>query len=110
MSDPSQVWPPPPNPNAAAANPVPTGANGDRTTCPKCNRKLLTMASPFCNWCGERIDDDVYQARAAEARQSQDNAERAQLEVQMQEEARFGVIGRLKRRAKTNIKPSKPLF
>ena len=93
MSDKDQVWPPAPGPQA-----VPTA----RTHCPACERKLLTQTSALCNWCGARIDDPEYQARAAANRQAVDEAERARVEAIAQEEARYGVIGRLKRLAKQN--------
>jgi hypothetical protein len=105
MSDPSKVWPPP-----ATAGTGSGTTDGARTTCPKCSRKLLTQGSPFCNWCGERIEDEEFQARAAEARQSQDSKERSELEALIQEEAQFGVIGRLKRRAKSGGNPPRPLI
>ena len=106
MSDPSQVWPP--KPTSANAGSVPP--DGARLNCPKCKRKLLTQASVFCNWCGERIEDEEYQARAAEARQSRDQADKAQLEAEMQEEQLYGVLGRLKRRAKSGNNNPGPLF
>ena len=96
MSDNSEVWPPAPGPQHAP--PPPEGA--PRTTCPACSRKLLTQASALCNWCGAKIDDPEYQAQAAQARQARDEAERAQVEAVVQEEARYGVFGRLRRRAK----------
>jgi len=33
-------------------------------TCPHCNRKLMTLTSPVCNWCGQRIEDKRFQAEA----------------------------------------------
>ena len=82
----------------------------ERKTCPACGRKLLTQTSVLCNWCGAKIDDPEYLARAAEGRQALDQQERAQLESIVQEEARFGVFGRLKHRAKTKPGGNKPLF
>ena len=72
------------------------------THCPACSRKLLTQASALCNWCGARIDDPSYQERAARSRQDLDRTELTQLETLVQEEARYGIFGRLKRRAKQN--------
>jgi hypothetical protein len=36
--------------------------------CPRCQRKLITHASPKCNWCGEEIEDAAYQQLAQTAR------------------------------------------
>ena len=71
-------------------------------TCPSCRRRLLTHSSILCNWCGAKIDDPDYLARAAESRQALDRQEREQVEAVVQEESRYGIFGRLKRRAKTN--------
>lgn len=79
-------------------------------SCPSCKRKLLTQASVLCNWCGAKIEDDDYQARAAQQRLAQDEQERLQVESVAQEEARYGVFGRLKRLGKTKPSGSKPLF
>lgn len=68
--------------------------------CPNCGRALLTQTSALCNWCGAKIEDEEYQRHAAEIRQARDAAERAAIESVVQETARYGVIGRLKRRAK----------
>lgn len=89
-----EVWPPAPKPPAGTAK-----------TCPACARKLLTQTSMLCNWCGAKIDDPDYLARAAEARHEMDAAERAQVDALTKEEAKFGVLGRLRRRAKTNSGP-----
>ena len=35
------------------------------TTCPKCQRKLLSLSSARCNWCGHEIADPDYQQQAA---------------------------------------------
>jgi len=87
------------------SNPItnqPTPAPSESKSCPECKRKLLTQTSAFCNWCGAKIDDPEFQAQAAEQRRALDEQERAGLEAIVQEEARYGVLGRLKRRAKTN--------
>jgi ribosomal protein L37AE/L43A len=68
--------------------------------CPNCGRKLLTQTSILCNWCGAKIDDPAYLERAAETRHQHDESERAAVETLIHEEARYGVLGRLKRRAK----------
>lgn len=96
MSETPEVWPPAPGPQHAP----PPADGAPRTTCPVCNRKLLTQTSALCNWCGAKIDDLEYQAQAAETRHARDEAERAQVESVVQEEARYGVFGRLRRRAK----------
>lgn len=38
--------------------------------CPHCRRRLLSQASPTCNWCGREIEDTAYQQRAAVAREA----------------------------------------
>ena len=68
--------------------------------CPACNRKLLTQTSALCNWCGAKIDNPDYQARAAQSRLERDQQERAALETVIQEEAQHGILGRLKRLGK----------
>lgn len=73
--------------------------------CPACGRKLLTRTSALCNWCGARIDNPDYQAQAEAQRQALDQAERTQVDTIAQEEAKFGVFGRLKRRAKLGQGP-----
>ena len=98
MSENPEVWPP--APKAAGAQ---TPAK-ETKTCPTCHRKLLTQTSILCNWCGAKIDDPEYLARAAEGRQALDQQEREQIEAVVQEETKFGVFGRLKRRAQN--KPS----
>lgn len=99
--------------NPAGAN-VPQAAQISADTpvithCPACSRKLLTQTSALCNWCGAKINDPVYQARAAENRSTLDQIERRQVETVVQEEARYGVFGRLKRRAKQNPTKQNPL-
>jgi ribosomal protein L37AE/L43A len=79
-----------------------TTVKRDINTCPACKRKLLSHTSVLCNWCGAKIDDPDYQEQAAQARQSQDQLERERIEALIQEEARYGTLGRLRRRAKTN--------
>lgn len=73
--------------------------------CPACGRKLLTRTSALCNWCGARIDNPDYQAQAEAQRHALDQAERTQVDTIAQEEAKFGVFGRLKRRAKLGQGP-----
>lgn len=101
MSSNPETWPPAPGPQHAAQNPA-TSSEEVRTTCPACGRKLLTQTSALCNWCGAKIDDPEYQQRAAQTRHEWDEAERTQVETVVQEEARYGVFGRLRRRAKEN--------
>ena len=40
------------------------------TECPYCRRRLLSQASPTCNWCGREIEDAAYQQRATVAREA----------------------------------------
>ncbi len=77
-------------------------AKPDVAACPACKRRLLTQTSALCNWCGAKIDNDEYQARAAQTRQERDAQERAELETLIQEEAQHGILGRLKRLGKQN--------
>ena len=101
MNDPSKptTWPPPPQTGQSAASPSGAAEIG---VCPTCKRRLLTQTSALCNWCGAKIDNDDYQARAAQTRQERDAQERAELESLIQEEAQHGILGRLKRLGKQN--------
>ena len=82
----------------------------DVAACPTCKRRLLTQTSALCNWCGAKIDNDEYQARAAQTRLERDAQERAELETLIQEEAQHGILGRLKRLGKQNkTAPAKDL-
>jgi predicted amidophosphoribosyltransferase len=83
---------------------LPPVAKPDVKSCPYCKRKLLTQTSALCNWCGKKIDDPDYQEKAALTRQQQDQHVRAQVEAAVQEDARYGILGRLKRRAKESGK------
>src|SRR5689334_18679580 len=109
MSSDSQTWPPAPGPHHAAQAADTSADEELRTNCPACGRKLLTQTSALCNWCGAKIDDPEYQARAAQTRHERDAAERQQVESVAQEEARYGVFGRLRRRAKQNPGRNNPL-
>ncbi|HVV98894.1 MAG TPA: hypothetical protein VHB77_01070, partial [Planctomycetaceae bacterium] len=91
MSELDGVWPPKPDR---------TAGNKDVKRCTHCNRPLLTQTSMLCNWCGAKIEDDEYQRQAAENRHARDAAERASIEEQQEETARYGPLGRLRRRAK----------
>ena len=71
-------------------------------TCPECKRRLLTKTSMLCNWCGAKINDPDYQARAAQNRLESDHQERTDLELVIQEEAELGILGRLRRLGKQN--------
>ena len=85
-------------------------AKPDIAVCPACKRRLLTQTSALCNWCGAKIDNDEYQARAAQTRLERDTQERAELESLIQEEAQHGILGRLKRLGKQNkAAPAKDL-
>jgi hypothetical protein len=57
----------------------------------------------MCNWCGAVIGDEEYQQRAAEERAAQDAETKRQVEIEQQETARFGVLGRLKRLKKEGV-------
>ena len=85
-----KVWPPAPAPTAQA------GAK----FCPSCGRKLLTQTSALCNWCGKKIDDADYQQRALQERLERDAMDRQAVEASIQQEAEYGTLGSLKRRAK----------
>ena len=37
----------------------------DFRLCPYCQRKLLALASPACNYCGRRLPDEYLKARQA---------------------------------------------
>jgi ribosomal protein L37AE/L43A len=91
------IWPPAPQSASAAGE-----AKTDIAVCPSCGRRLLTQTSALCNWCGAKIDNPDYQARAAQTRAERDASERAALEAQVQEEAQHGILGRLKRLGKQN--------
>ena len=78
--------------------------------CPSCHRKLLTQTSILCNWCGEKIDDPDFLERAAAERTARDEQERHRVESVAQEEAQYGIFGRLKRMAKPQSAPKKPLL
>ena len=94
------VWPPAPQP----LHSPPAVSSGDApiAVCPACGRRLLTQTSALCNWCGAKIDDPDYQARAAQTRHERDAQERAALEAHVQEESQHGILGRLKRIGKQN--------
>jgi len=96
MTEPDKVWPPAPS-------------SGNAKFCPHCGRKLLTLTSALCNWCGVKIEDAEYQAEAAKQRMERDAMDRAAVEAALQQEAEHGVMGALKRQAKqrtnTELKP-----
>jgi len=75
--------------------------------CPTCGRTLLTTRSALCNWCGAVIKDEAYQQRAAEERALQDAELQQQLRIEQMENARLGVLGRLKKNRKPghNVDP-----
>jgi hypothetical protein len=54
----------------------------------------------MCNWCGTPIENAEYLQRAAKERASRDEAERLRLEAEIEETAKHGVIGRLKKQTK----------
>lgn len=88
VNEPNKTWPP------APAEP---GQSGEVPKCPNCGRKLLTVGSILCNWCGAAIDDEEHQKRAAEERARVDAELKHRLEIEQQETARYGVLGRLKK-------------
>ena len=94
------VWPPAPQPTRSPL--AVSGEGAPIAVCPACGRRLLTQTSALCNWCGAKIDNPDYQARAAQTRLERDAQERATLEAQVQEEAQHGILGRLKRIGKQN--------
>lgn len=96
---------PAPQPSGTATAPAPQPSATEVANCPACGRKLLTRTSALCNWCGARIDNPNYQAQAEAQRHALDQTERTQVESIAQEEARYGVFGRLKRRAKQGQGP-----
>lgn len=111
MSNPIDKWPPVPNRQMAALAQQgevekPAQAGEAIECCPSCGRKLLTVRSVLCNWCGARIDDEEYLVKAARERAAQDAAERDKAEQELKETARYGVFGRLKRVAKSGKKPT----
>jgi len=68
--------------------------------CPKCGRKLLSALSILCNWCGARIDDADYLAKAAQERAALDKALKEQVDAELAETVRMGVLGRLQKKGK----------
>lgn len=96
------IWPPAPQSAPPAAEVKTEDTKTGIAVCPSCGRRLLTQTSALCNWCGARIDNPDYQARAAQTRADHDAQERAALEAQVQEEAQHGILGRLKRLGKQN--------
>ena len=108
MEDNAEVWPPAPGPQNAPT--APAGEAADIAVCPTCKRRLLTHTSALCNWCGAKIDNPEYQTKAAQNRLERDRQERAELEAVIQEEARHGILGRLKRLGKqAKGSPREPL-
>ena len=92
-----EQWPPAP---IAARAAKPEKVKPEVPVCPACGRKLLSVISILCNWCGAPIEDEEYQARAAQERAALDAAEKERLEKEIRENAALGVRGRLKKVAK----------
>jgi hypothetical protein len=91
-------WPP-----AIKQEIIPEVVDEDETVlthCPHCRHKLLTQRSVLCNWCGQPIKDVKYLARAAAERAAADETERRKVQVEAEETAKFGIVGRLRRKAK----------
>jgi len=44
----------------------------DLRSCPACHRKLLTLGSASCNYCGHRLPDEMVKVREAELRRIND--------------------------------------
>ena len=49
--------------NCGAPLPVGLSATTDFKSCPYCNRKLLALGSPSCNYCGKRLPEEFIKAR-----------------------------------------------
>jgi hypothetical protein len=95
-----KVWPPAPLASALKAPDkadAPTTGPVEVPACPTCNRKLLSVRSVLCNWCGAVIGDDEYQQRAAEERAMIDASERERIAAEIAETAKLGLLGRIKR-------------
>ena len=73
------------------------------TDCPRCGRKLLSMRSILCNWCGAPINDPEYLERAAQERAALDLQMKRQIDRELAETAQLGVLGRLQRKAKSGL-------
>ncbi|HVF87843.1 MAG TPA: hypothetical protein VM866_09645 [Pyrinomonadaceae bacterium] len=53
-------------------------ATSDYRVCPHCERKLLALGSPACNYCGRALPDNYVKAREATLRRvNENNRERA---------------------------------
>jgi predicted amidophosphoribosyltransferase len=85
-------------------------SHGELTNCPHCNRKLLSVRSVMCNWCGQRIDDPEYLERAAQERARQDEREREEIAQELTMTARLGIRGYLKQQAKTPLRATPPIL
>ncbi len=96
--EPSTLTTWPPAPDAAK-----TESTDPLTTCPHCKRKLLSTRSILCNWCGERIDDPEYLEKAAQERALLDLQVKEQLDKELSETARMGILGRLNRKKNPNL-------
>jgi len=46
--------------------PLGVGASPDPHQCPYCNRRLLALGSPNCNYCGRRLPEEFIQANTAD--------------------------------------------
>ncbi len=79
------------------------------THCPHCHHKLLTHRSVLCNWCGQPIKDEKYLAKAAAERAALDEAARRKIQIEAEETAKFGIVGRLRRKAKELKKDGKSI-
>lgn len=42
------------------------GSTADFRTCPFCQRKLIALGSPACNYCGRRLPDEYIKTREAD--------------------------------------------
>jgi predicted amidophosphoribosyltransferase len=96
----------PPDPGAFPE----AGSNDDNlpSICPACGRRLLSKASALCNWCGAKIENEIYQEKAAQERTAADRELREKLLEEARETANFGVVGRLKRLKKEAAKEKQP--
>ncbi len=94
-------WPPALKVNPATTPLTAGGEDKELTHCPHCRHRLLTHRSVLCSWCGQPINDEKYLARAAAERAAADEAERQKIKIETEETAKFGVVGRLRRKAKS---------
>jgi hypothetical protein len=101
------AWPPAPKEPAQSEPAKADAAETELTHCPHCRHKLLTHRSVLCNWCGQPIKDEKYLARAAAERAAVDEELRQKIKIETEETAKYGIVGRLRRKAKAIKQDSK---